>query len=91
MPVMCATCPFRDGSPYAHLRDYLTRSALSASNRICHSTGNNPVIKAVDTPPRVCRGARNVQLKYFVEIGFLPAPTDEAWTAKMREMGLDKK
>jgi hypothetical protein len=31
MSEMCATCPFRKGSPYAYLRDDLTVSAMTTS------------------------------------------------------------
>ena len=85
---MCATCPFRDGSPYGYLRDDLTHSALHNSSRICHSTGNNPVIKAVDVPEQLCRGARDVQLRYFCSIGFIKEPTDEAWNRRCEELGI---
>jgi hypothetical protein len=85
--VMCATCPFRNGSPYAHLAAHLTERSL-VEGRICHNTGRNPAIKYVNTPARICRGSRDIQLKMFHATGFLDAPTDEAWTAKQIELGI---
>lgn len=79
MTQMCATCPFREGSEYAYLRDRLTQSALTEATRICHSTGNNPVIKRRNVPPQICRGARDLQLELFTALGILDEPTDEAW------------
>ncbi len=84
---MCATCPFRAGSPYAYLRDDLATSALTQATRICHSTGSrNAINRRTGKPARACRGARDVQLQFFAGIGFLSAPTDTAWAAKLREV-----
>jgi hypothetical protein len=79
--VMCATCPWRQGSPYASLQESLE------SNRICHSTGSSAIYpKGTGVPPKMCRGARDLQLAFFHEQGFLDAPTDEAWKARGEEM-----
>jgi hypothetical protein len=86
---MCATCPWRDGSPYAYLTAGLERSALGEASRICHSTGSNNAINArTGRPAALCRGARNVQLNVLAAMGFLSAPTDDAWAAKCRELGI---
>jgi len=61
---------------------------MSEASRICHSTGNNPVIKAVRVPAQICRGARDYQLQVLAGIGFLDAPTDEAWEQKKNELKL---
>jgi hypothetical protein len=94
MPVnktMCDTCPFREGSPYAYLAADLRLSALGQSSRICHSTGsNNAINRRTGKPAALCRGARDIQLKVFHAIGFLSEPTDAAWTAKCREMGIEQ-
>lgn len=84
--VMCATCPFREGSKYASLRAELTVSALTSASRVCHSTGSNAINHRTGKPSRLCRGARDVQLAHFHRIGFLEAPTDEAWAAKLAEV-----
>jgi len=85
--VMCATCPWRQGSPYAFLQGSLSKSALMESNRICHSTGTSAIYpKGTGLPRKMCRGARDLQLAFFHGQGFLSAPTDEAWKAKVEEM-----
>jgi hypothetical protein len=84
----CATCPWREGSPYAYLRDDLEISALTECSRICHSTGSNAINKRTGVPEMLCRGARDSQLRMFASIGFICEPTDKAWAARMRSMGL---
>lgn len=86
---MCATCPWREGSPYAYLADNLASSAISHGSRICHSTGDNAINEHTGKPERLCRGARNYQLAFFVRIGFLPEATDAAWRAKCRALGIE--
>lgn len=83
---MCGTCPWRAGSPYANLRPDLEKSALTNGNRVCHSTGSNGIHWRTGKPERICRGARNAQLSHFHAIGFLPAPTDEAWAEKLTDI-----
>ena len=86
---MCATCPFRHGSPHSNLAPMLAESALTQSSRICHSTGsNNAINRRTGKPPMLCRGARDVQLKFFHHAGMIESPTDEAWEKKCQEMGL---
>lgn len=85
----CATCPFQKGSPYAYLANDLAQSALADASRICHSTGSsNAINKRTGKPPALCRGARDVQHGYFHSIGFIDAPTDEAWDRKCKEMNI---
>lgn len=88
MPEKCGTCPFREGSPYAFLADDLAKSALTEKSRICHSTGNSVFYGRTGKKSMICRGARDKQLEYLAAIGFLSAPTDEAWAAKCQEMNL---
>lgn len=87
--MMCATCPWRDGSPYAELVPTLEASALREGSRLCHSTGNNAINARTGKPARVCRGARDVQLRVLAGIGFLSQPTDAAWRAKCRQIGVE--
>lgn len=85
----CQTCPFRAGSPNAYLAETLAASALTEASRICHSTGpRNAINPKPGKPARLCRGARDVQLKYFHAIGFIAAPTDAAWRQKLVELGM---
>jgi hypothetical protein len=91
MPVnkrMCATCPWREDGPYSNLRETLTTSALGQASRICHSTGSNAINYRTGKPERLCRGARDEQLQFFVRLGFLPEPTDAAWESKCRALGM---
>jgi hypothetical protein len=87
--VSCATCPWREGSPYADLRESLEQSALSEASRICHSTGsNNAINRRTGKPPMLCRGARDYQLQVLAGIGFLDEPTDDAWERKRQQLKL---
>jgi hypothetical protein len=65
----------------------LTKSALTESSRICHSTGaRNAINRRTGKPARLCRGARDVQLKHFHAAGLINAPTDQAWADKWAEL-----
>lgn len=92
MPVlkaMCGTCPFRPGSPHADLALPLTASALTEASRICHSTGrDNAINEETGKPEALCRGARDVQLRVFCELGVIEKPTDEAWNEACKKYGL---
>jgi len=84
----CATCPFREGSPYAYLVNDLTASAMSDS-RICHSTGkNNAINKRTGKKPHLCRGARDVQLSVMFRMGAIDAETDAAWNRERARIGM---
>lgn len=86
---MCATCPFRKGSPNANLVEILAESAKTTSSRICHSTGsNNAINRITGKPPALCRGARDVQLEHFFRLKVIDAPTDAAWSRQCRRMGI---
>lgn len=90
MKTMCPTCPFREGSKYACLVPHLAASALSEASRICHSTGDSGIMGDTGKPERICRGSRDLQLRFFVAQGFLSEPTDEAWAAKIAELQAEK-
>ncbi len=91
MPVretMCATCPFRAGSKYAHLVPGIALSALAVA-RICHSTGaNNSINKRTGKKPHICRGARDLQLCRMARLGVIDRPTDEAWNEQRVKIGM---
>lgn len=84
----CATCPFREGSKYAGLRNELAEHAMTKNSRICHSTGSNAINRSTGKKSLLCRGARDLQLAVFHGMGFISEPTDEAWEAKCKELGL---
>ena len=84
--VSCPTCPFRpDG--WTHLREFLQQRALSEGTPIWHATGTARVAKKKRLGrARLCAGARQFQIEVFYRIGFLEAPTREAWDNKWHEM-----
>lgn len=83
---MCDTCPFRKGSAYASLAPYLTEQALTATNRICHSTGRSAIKGRTGKPHLICRGTRDIQLSTFYALGVIEAPTDEAWNNALTKL-----
>jgi hypothetical protein len=66
----------------------LQQSAVSEASRICHSTGSNAINYRTGKKPKLCRGARDLQLQFFVALGFLDEATDAAWERKCKEMNL---
>jgi len=80
----CATCPFREDvngrSVDPELRGKVEARVLTEASQICH----HPVLYG-KKEFELCRGARNFQLMFFHRIGFLDAPTDEAWEAKRKK------
>lgn len=82
---MCATCPFRHHGPRESpgLQELLVQRAS-----ICHSTGLSVFYGRTGRPEKICRGARDVQLKLFVALGLLKKPTDACWQAKAKELNL---
>lgn len=86
---MCATCPFRARSKTAFVAPVIAERLVGDSSHICHSTGkNNAFHERTGLPEHLCRGARDIQLKIFHAIGFLSAPTDEAWNDARAKVGL---
>ena len=86
---MCETCPFKQGSKYSALASDLAKSALTQASRICHSTGsNNAINHRTGKPAAICRGSRDIQLKFFHQSGMIEAPTDEAWAKQCKAMGM---
>lgn len=90
MERMCPTCPFC-AKGLAAVRPLLMERALGEATPICHSTGDSDVVppdKKLFQEERLCRGARKFQIEVFYRLGFIAAPTDEAWNAKRRELGM---
>ena len=80
-PVMkkkCGTCPFRtnEQGKYndAQLVNRIKKDILTEASQICH----HPRLDGKEET-HLCRGARDYQLEIFHRIGFLDAPTDDAW------------
>lgn len=84
MPQRCKSCPFNPGPNNfgAALRSRIEGQVLSEASQTCHSTGS--INGERDT--HLCRGARDYQLQIFHGLGFLDAPTDEAWDKKMKSI-----
>lgn len=90
MKSKCATCPFRDEG-WTEVRELLEQLALTQATPICHSTGSTALVghrKRASNRQLLCRGARDLQLMVFHRIGFIAAPTDEAWEEKRKELGV---
>jgi hypothetical protein len=70
----------------------MLEEASMKTSRICHSTGKIIVseVKRAHGKARICRGSRNYQLQLLAGIGFLTAPTDEAWEKKNQEIQQQK-
>lgn len=84
---MCSTCPFRPGSPYAYLVPGLSDSALTEGSRECHQTGTNAVGGRTGKKPRLCRGARDLQIRVMHALGVLKEPTDKGWDEARKRLG----
>ena len=82
MASRCSTCPFNDNG-VNEIRQMVERRCLTQASQICH----HPSLHG-KKETHLCRGARDFQLRAFAAIGFLEAPTDEAWDKKRQELGV---
>ena len=78
----CVSCPFSGEKPIALSAERLTEIYNQVVNfngsHLCHSAGNK----------RLCRGARNLQIKLAYEVfGAIDAPTDEAFQNALERYG----
>ncbi|MCT7992421.1 hypothetical protein [Laspinema olomoucense] len=76
MPVQdkpCRTCPFAGKEPIplepSRYAQYLMPLVKGSSQHLCHSANDQ----------KVCRGAREIQLRILYLKGAIEAPTDEAF------------
>lgn len=85
MTVQCASCPWRADNARLKLSPgqtvALTEMVLGSSNQRCHAPS---LLGKPET--KICRGARDLQLKYFHVLGVLKEPTDECWRTTLAEM-----
>ena len=68
----CKTCPFSGEKPLPlSLSDLVMyyQNLMGNGQHICHSTNNT----------QICRGGRNIQLKWLCAVGMLDEPTDDAF------------
>jgi len=73
MPVMkarCKTCPFNENGSIEVRNAVLSR--ITENSQHCHGSG-------WPNATHLCRGARDVQLKWMHRLGVISEPTDEAW------------
>lgn len=67
----CRTCPFAGKEPLiistSNFIEYL-ENLMGNGQHICHSTSRN-----------ICRGGRDIQLRWLCKIGMLDEPTDAAF------------
>lgn len=82
MPKRCGSCPFNDNGDQ-QTRGMVEKRCINSASQICH----HPRLKG-GKQTHLCRGARDFQLKIFFRMGFISAPTDEAWNAKRKELGV---
>lgn len=81
---MCPTCPFQaNGDP--EIRFSVMMRCINNS-QICH----HPRLHG-KKETCLCRGARNHQLQIFHRMGFIEAPTDEAWEKVRKEHDTHRK
>ena len=83
MPVMkakCKTCPFGENGD-KQIAARVSKMVLKEASQVCHSTG-------WPEGTHLCRGARDIQLQAFADIGFIACATDAAWDAKRKEYGI---
>lgn len=81
MKEMCKTCPFGPKGDQ-ELADRIRLTVLTEASQTCHTTG--VMIGKEDT--HLCRGARDIQLRFFHILGVIAQPTDEAWQNKWDEL-----
>jgi hypothetical protein len=89
-PVMakqCATCVLRcdEHGRYVdpHLANSVIERCLTQASQICHHSALHGKKQT-----HLCRGVRDFQIMIFHRMGFLSAPTDEAWQNRRDELGI---
>lgn len=77
-PKPCLTCPFEGEKPLKLSPDSYARyieNLMGNGQHICHSSNSD----------RICRGGRNLQLKWLCATGLLNEPTDEAFNKAVND------
>ncbi len=74
----CKTCPFAGETPVRLSESDLVsyyQNLLGNGQHFCHSVSNT----------KICRGGRDIQLKWLCAIGMLDTSTDEAFDKAVNE------
>ena len=74
----CLTCPFEGKEPLqlsANSMAGYVKNLMGEGQHICHSSNRT----------RMCRGGRDLQLRYFYMKGLLSEPTDDAFNKAIDE------
>ena len=83
----CLTCPFRIDPETGREQDpqlaARVTTRLFEASQICHAPWHKG-----EKEFELCRGARDVQLTIFHRLGFISAPTDQAWSEKREALGI---
>ena len=77
-PKPCLTCPFEGKEPLQLSANSMARyvkNLMGEGQHICHSSNAT----------RMCKGGRNIQLRYLYMNGLLSEPTDEAFDKAIDE------
>lgn len=88
-PVMakqCSTCVFKTDENGRYIYKDLAKrveNRLLTVSQICH----HPALKG-QKQTHLCRGTRDRQITLMHRMGVIAAPTDEAWAAKQKELGI---
>lgn len=87
MAKQCSTCVLRTDAQGRyidpHIAKTVTDRCLTEASQICH----HPALHG-KRETHLCRGTRDYQINFFYRIGFLDAPTDEAWNRKRQQLGI---
>lgn len=74
----CKTCPFEGINPIALPPERyaeLLKNLMGNGQHFCHSADNS----------KICRGGRNIQLKWLCAVGALSEPTDKAFNEAIND------
>ena len=78
----CRSCPFAGKEPVRLSNDRyreIFTNLVNSQQHLCHSADNKAI----------CRGGREIQLRWLCSIGALSEPTDEAFNAAINKV-MDK-
>lgn len=85
MSKQCATCPWKGGANALQISPQgmaaLTTMVLNKANVRCHYAAFSGKAEQ-----KICRGARNLQLRVFHVLGVLDKPIDECWAKSLAKL-----